>query len=328
MRESKELSSLTATRRRTAVLSIAVFFLAALFADSGCGIKKTVKIRVPQAILQAKTASFDELLGIIRNYYDKIDRLSTDPTGMELTFTSSRKISEGELEKYKSLRGYILLRRPDSVRFVLLVPLMQSTLFDVLSVGDKLSMLYARGHRFYEASNSAKELYGIDPSTSKEFQVPPIRGPHIFEAIFPQGIVLDAPGALLDVIEETDAQASYYVLSMHREDKSQNGMPHRIHTLRKIYIERSGLTIARQKVFDEEGRIVSDITYSDEIRIEEFSLPRQIHIDRPQDGYTLDLKIRKWSINPDLPDEAFMLSPGPEDQIIPLTVKATRNDPK
>ena len=304
--------SFTATRRRTATVLARFFFLAASLLAPGCSIKRTVKVNVPQAILQAKTASFDELLGIIRSY-DKINSLSCNE--LDLSLTSSRKIEIGELEKYRTFQGYILLRRPDSVRLVILAPVTKSRGLDVLSVGDKISVWYQRDRKFFEGRNSARKLVIEDPAGTKEFSLP-IRGSHIYEAIFPQSLTFDAPGVSIGVNEESDSQRRYYVLSVIQQDE-----PHRFHILRKIWIERSGLTIARQQVFADGGQIVSDITYSAEARIGDFFLPLAIHMDRPIDQYTLDLRFSKWNINPDLPADAFELTPPPGAEIIQLKDK-------
>jgi outer membrane lipoprotein-sorting protein len=45
------------------------------------------------------------------------------------------------------------------------------------------------------------------------------------------------------------------------------------------------------------------------VKTEGFVMPHSIHIERPGDGYILDLKFEKWSINPDLPGNAFELQP-------------------
>ncbi len=278
-----------------------------------CSVKQTIKVDVPQNVRQAKTAGFDDLLGIIRSY-DRISSLSCNE--MYLTLTSSKKMDLGELEKYHTVRGYILLRRPDATHLVLLMPVTKSTLFDVLSIGDKLSVWFPRENKFYEGSNSARELVVEDPSGAKQFSIP-IRGTHIFDAIFPQSAVLDSPDVWVGLEEQSDARASYYVLSFLKEEQAP-----RIRILRKIWIERSGLTIARQQLFADEGQLVSDIAYSNDVKIEGFDLPLQIHIDRPVDGYMLDLKFRTWNINPrDLTDNAFELSPPPGAQIIHLKEK-------
>lgn len=317
MRLTVCLSSLAGMRQRI-IPGPMILLLAAvwLLAASGCGVKQTIKVAVPEGIRGAKTAGFDELLDIIRSY-ETINTLRS--SDMELTFTSARKREDGELEKYRSLDGYILLRRPDSVHFVVLMPITKSRLIDVLSVGDDLSVWSPRQNRFYAGKNSAKHLLIEDTAGAKEFTVP-IRGPHIFEAIFPQSIGFDAPGIWVGVHEQTDSRSSYYVLTVNREGE-QKGSARRIHTLRKIWIERVGMTIARQQVFADEGQVVSDILYSDQAKIQGFSLPLRIQIDRPLDGYTLDLKFKTWTINPGLPDDAFELTAPPGAEIIPLKEK-------
>ena len=40
-------------------------------------------------------------------------------------------------------------------------------------------------------------------------------------------------------------------------------------------------------------------------------MPRKIHIERPLDGYTLELEITDWTINSDIEDKTFDLKPPP-----------------
>jgi hypothetical protein len=309
MRKPKATLSFTATVCRAAA-QLAFLFLACSFIwTAGCGVKQTVKIPVPPGIREAKQATFEDLLGVIHEY-DGIRTLSC--SDMELSFTSTRKREIGELEKWRSVHGYILLRRPDSTHFVLLVPVTQSTFLDVLSVGDQLSVWYPRKDEFYVGKNSQKEFIVEDDSGTREFSVP-VRGTHIFEAIFPQGLPLDSPGVRVSVEEQTDTQASYYILSFFKEGKAP-----RIHLLRKLWIERAGLTIARQQVFEDDGHLVSDIGYSEPVLTGGFLMPLKIHIDRPADGYMLDLKFTKWNVNPDLPENAFELEPPPGARRITL----------
>jgi hypothetical protein len=314
MREIKEFPSLTATTPSvlTRVLMPLLFFVWAV--NSGCGIKQTVKVIVPDGIRLAKTAGFDELLGIIRGY-DRITALSC--SDMKLVFTSLRKIESGELERFRSVDGYILLRRPDSTHMVLLTPVTSSRLLDILSVGDDLAVWYPRKNEFYEGKNTAKVLAVDDPSGTGDFTVP-LRGSHIFEAIFPQGVALDTPGVWVAIEQQVQEKGSYYVLCFIKE-----GTAPRIHTLRKIWIERAGLTIARQQVFTDDGQVASDIVYSNQSNVEGFMMPQDIRIERPLDGYILDLRFATWRINPDLEAGAFELKPPPGAQIIRLREKGS-----
>ena len=114
----------------------------------------------------------------------------------------------------------------------------------------------------------------------------------------------------------TDPEAKYYVLSVYRESATK-----RIHAVRKLWIERSSLSIARQQVYLDEGQMVSDIVYSNETEVDGLKLPLRIHIDRPLDGYALNLEFKSWRIDPDLPDNAFSLKLPEGVQIIHLIEK-------
>jgi hypothetical protein len=310
VREIMELQSLAATRRRISSLITPLALLIISTVMLGCGIKTTIKVP-PKPSFPAffKTSNFDELIKITKNF-EKIDRLSC--VHFELTYTSTKKIDSGILEKYKTLEGHILLKRTDSVRLVLRVPIINTRLFELLSVGDDLSLDYPRENKFFRGKNSASVLTYRDPENNTEFSSP-LRGPHIFEAIFPQGIDTTVPGTWVSLEEQMDEHARYYVLSVHRESA-----PPMLQIIRKIWIERSGLNIARQQIFSDKGMLVSDISYSDHKIIDGFSLPLSIHIDRRIDGYILDLKFKSWNINPAFSEESFIMEPPANYRILNL----------
>jgi hypothetical protein len=312
MKENQELPSLSANPKQTLIrIGLALFILIGLL-SAGCTISRTIRTEVPQKILSAKTASADELLGLIQKY-DEINSLSSI---LDITYLSGRKES-GVIREIRKQPGYILLKRPDSTHLVVQNFVSKLTELEVLSVENELSIWIRRqGNRLYVGKNSAKELIAEDTPDAPGFTIP-IRGGHIFEAVFPQGIKIDAPGIRYSKEEESDSEAKYYILGFYRE-----GTGHRIHMDRRIWIERSTLTIARQQVYLDDGRLVSDITYSNVALIDGFYLPLRINIDRPSDGYALRLEFKKWRINPDLADNAFALTSHAGAQIIHLKEKA------
>lgn len=275
----------------------------------GCTVKETIRVDPRPANLQIRTASYEELLGILRSY-EKVTSLSSNR--LDFTLISGRNRDDGVLEKYRTLRGYVVLQRPSSIRLVLQIPVTNSRLFDIVSVGDDISVDYPREQKFYRGKNSARELVARDPENSSEFSIP-IRGTHIYEAIFPQSVDLNAPGTWISMVEQPDQGAGHYVLTVFRESS-----PPRLQVVRTIWISRSTLTIARQQVYSEKGEVVSDITYSNVTLVEGVPLPLKIHVDRPIDRYTLDLEFKGWNVNPDLGENAFVLQPSPAYEVIEL----------
>ncbi len=130
----------------------------------GCTIKKNIKIEVPQKILQAKTASFDELLGMLQRY----DRIHSLSSFLDVTYFSGKKES-GVIQEIKKQPGYILLRRPDSTILVVQNFVTRTRELEVLSVADDLSIYYRRENALYVGKNSAKNLMVENGANSSEF---------------------------------------------------------------------------------------------------------------------------------------------------------------
>ena len=309
IRQNPKLSAITVSQWRIAILAGLTLLAIIGIGTSSCSIKRTIKTNVPQKILQAKSATYDELLSLIKSY----DRLfSLQSNDIRITFTSGKKES-GQLQEFPRAPGYILLKRPDSMFLAVQMPITKSAILNLSSVGDEFCAWIPRELKFYTGENSAKELFVGDLPNSPGFT---IRATHLFEAVLPKDLVPDSPGIRISLIEDSDAEASYYVLSIQRDGPSSRSYP-----IREVWIERSGLTLARHKTYLEDGQLLSDIKYSGEIQIDGFSLPLKIHIDRPTDGYTLDMEFKKWSVNPELPDEVFLMKPPPGAQVIALRQK-------
>jgi outer membrane lipoprotein-sorting protein len=67
--------------------------------------------------------------------------------------------------------------------------------------------------------------------------------------------------------------------------------------------------VVKQQTFETDGRIASKIQYSGHTLVDGLLLPLSIHIERPSDGYVLDMQFKSWRVNPDMPATAFVLSP-------------------
>ena len=292
-----------ANQRLVVFLEIALLTIA-----SGCIVKRTVHVKVPPNIGQDKTASLDELMNIIRRN-DDIKSLASG--SLKMTLTTGR-IESGKLQKYRRAPGHILLKRPDSL--FLHVGSSLGPILDLLSEGDDFKLWDARGNKLYTGKNSAKCELVPENSLKDNGLDFPGRPQHIFEGILPPGINVDSPGVWVSLEEQAGETARYYVLTFSRE-----GASHRIHIFRKIWIERTGLTIARHQMYSEAGKIIGDFQYSQATLINGFSLPLEINIDRPQDGYSLKLEVQQWQVDPDIDKGFEIIRPGAED--IPLKEK-------
>jgi len=281
-----------------------LLLVAIIMSCTGC--KERATIEVPKAILHAKDATLDELLDIV-NRFDEITSLKSN--SLEAKYISKKQESGLiELEKYPKAPGFVLLKRPDSIYFRIQAPVTKTSILTLVSVGDEFRVLYHRDMTFYIGKNSAKELISEDLDEKPKI---PIRASHILEAIFLKTIPLQDPEILIARTEEEDENTKYYVVEVFRDDTSR-----RLYPLRKFWIERAGLTISRQRIYNDSGQIMSEIEYADTVKYEEFAMPRKIYIERSLDGYTLDLEFKDWIVNTDIKDETFELQPLPGMQVI------------
>ena len=310
MREMHVLPTLTAKNRRDPILT-GIVLLLVWSGSAGCGVKKQTRVVVPQKILLARTATLDELLDIV-NKYSRINDLSCNR--LKLTLTLGKRES-GILDKYKKASGYIVLKRPDSIRLTIQEPIIKTAQLDLVSVDDEFSMYIRSRNEFFVGKNSAEDLVAEELPDSPEIPIRPI---HLFRAILPQSIDLNAPGVRILPEEDVDANAKYYALTVFREDPE-----HGSSIERRIWIERSALVLARQRLFGKEGQIVGDIVYSNMHLREGFYLPDEIYMDRPQDGYAFEMEFTggRWKINSGLNDKAFILTPPEGTRIIHLREK-------
>ena len=197
---------------------LAVLLIAVVTNCTGC--KKRTTINVPRAILQARSATLDELLHIV-NRLDGIRTLKA--SNIKAEYTSEKK--EGsliELEKYPRAPGYIMLKRPDSLRLVIQNPVIKKSELTLVSVGDEFRVWVHGRHKFYIGKNSSEELISDDLEEDTEI---PIRAGHIFEAVFPESIPLNDPDIRFTKIEEEDAYAKYYVITVYRNGPSARILP-------------------------------------------------------------------------------------------------------
>jgi hypothetical protein len=302
MKEMLQLPAPGGTRGRARALA---GVLLALALGTGCSIKRTVNVEVPARILargrRVSTSSRDR-----QTAYSGIPDLAN--ARMKVTLTYGRWES-GEQEEYRRAPGYLLVRNPDTLRLVVQNPITKTAIFDVLSVGDDFSAWVPGKLRFYRGSNSAEHLLEELPGGI------PLRAPHIYEALIPAGIDPGAQGVRVSLEEAADNEAKYYILSLYRDGEGA-----RIHCLRRIWIERSRLAIARQQIFREDGRLISDIEYLGMEPAGGLMLPAEIRLERPEDGYAVKLEFEgdSWRVARGLGDEAFQLSPPPGAEIVTL----------
>jgi outer membrane lipoprotein-sorting protein len=285
-------------------------------ATSACGIRREVKVEVPIRILQAKSAGLNELVSLINIYGDKVSSLSS--TTMKATYTAGKPES-GVLQTYRSAPGYLLLKQPNRIRINIQNPITKTSIAEMLSVGDDFEVWAPSQNKLYIGSNHVRELEAEGQPDRTVFTIRPA---HLFDAIIPAKLVPGTPGIWAALEEDQDATAKYYVLSVYREIGESS-----LYAVRKIWIDRSTFAISKQQFYEDDGKLIGIVRYNDFITKDDILLPLAIRIERPADGYILDLTFKSWKLNPILENSAFMLTTPEGAERIQLKEKGRSNKP-
>jgi len=290
----------------------AVLICVAAATTSACGVKRAIPVAVPPRILEAKTAGLDELLDLLRARSESI--VSLVANSLRITFTSGM-LESGRLEEYRSAPGYLLVARPARLRLNVQNPVTKTTILDMLSVGDDFAIWYPRENKFFTGRNSVKEFASDEETQADRFTARPA---HLLEALLPQPLPVDDPEMRVALEERRDSEAKYYVLSLFREKGGRVLEP-----VRRVWIERSQLVPAKEEWFTPDGAQAGTVSCSRFAAVGGVMLPLSIVLERPADGYSIDLEVKEWKLNPDLPAAAFTMEPPAGARRVVLREKGT-----
>lgn len=242
------------------------------------------------------SATLDGLEGRISNLYNAINSFQAT---VEMT-PSVGSVYKSQIDEgsglIKDVHAYILFRKPDWIRIIGKAPVVRTTEFDMVSDGKVFRVFLSSKNLFVIGADNA-------PTTAK----------NVFENLRPEHFLSSMlirpadPAAEIPVLEDlTDEENALYVVHFIR--RAPDG---RYMLGRNVWFDRLTLSILRQEVFDEDGSIVSDTRYSKWQAWQGEMFPSEIEINRPKDGYGVQMSILDMRMNLSLTDDKFEL-PQPE----------------
>lgn len=201
------------------------------------------------------------------------------------------KVDEGS-GLIKDVRSYVLYRRASDIRIIGKAPVVRTTEFDMVSMGDSFKVYLTSKNLFVTGLNSA-------PPTSKAV-FENLRPEHFLSAmlIMPTDKANEVP-----VLEDlTDEENAIYVVHFMKKAPDGTWMLNR-----NVWFDRLNLSILRQKVFDKEGLILSDTRYGKWQPWNGVMFPSEIEITRPQDNYGVHMQVVDMQMNAEITDDKFVL---------------------
>jgi outer membrane lipoprotein-sorting protein len=286
-------------RRRRARRGASLALMLALPALNGClwHTRRVPQATMPENVLSAEP---EQLVDIINKQYDAVQSLSAT-----VTFTATQGGTlKGVETTYTSFSGYILLRKPGSLRVIGFLPVVHTRAFDMASDGKTFQLWIPPKNKVVEGTNAEP----VKPSTNTFENM----RPYIFfdslliRKIDPDEELLPTSDSDTEVNPRTkkleiDPQ---YVLTV----LSRQGESNIVHARRVIHFSRIDLRPVEEDIYDQNGQVQTIATYGPMQTFGTEHFPGTITIKRPLDQYRILVTLQKLTVNQPLNDEQFQLT--------------------
>ena len=221
--------------------------------------------------------------------------------------------TRGKITQYQSVSGYILVRKPQMLRMIGLLPIVRNRAFDLVSDGQTFELSIPPKNRFVVGRNDI-----ITHNTNQPLEN--LRPQHILDALLLREIDPSDEIAVLENGYETVTnpktrkevqQPDYVITVIHRGDSGW-------YLSRKIVFSRTDLEPHQQIIYDRNGYIASEVRYGKFAEHDGIDFPNEIDIWRPQEEYAINLTVQKLALNQPLTDEQFVLQQPAGAQVVRL----------
>lgn len=278
-----------ATRAATAALTLPLLL-------SGCLVTRR-RLPVPKAPPVVQTATPEQL---VKQINDRWNALQTLNATVEMVATVT-KSQQGVSSEYPSIRGIILLKKPDMLRVYGRVPVVGTRLLDMTSDGKTFTL-------WIPSKNEAIEGPAQETQEKSSNQLENLRPGFFFNSMVVRGL---DPGDEYYVTADTDTiedaskkhlilEPEYLLNIVHRKANSQELQPVRV-----VHFHRDDLLPYQQDLYDDEGNLRTQVFYGRYADFGENHFPSTITIKRPVEELQLTLTLEKVSENVPLPNEDF-----------------------
>ncbi len=284
---------------------------------SGC----LFRSRRPSVLMSTaplQSATLPQLVARINSEAGKIQTLNAT---VEIA-ASTGGSKKGKITEYQNISGYILVRQPDMLRMIGLFPVVRNRAFDMVSNGKTFALSIPVKNKFYVGRNDVNNV----PNPNSKQALENLRPQHIYDALLLQPVNPQDEIAVLEQgnqrIEDPKTkkqvlQPNYIVDVIRRTGQGW-------YLSRRITFDRVDLEPIRQRVYDRNGAVATDATYSDFRDFSGLMFPSVINIWRPQEEYTVTLTIEKMTINQPLSNDQFVLNQPPGSQLVQLDSATAR----
>jgi hypothetical protein len=270
--------------------------------------RKLAAVKPPTTTLDADA---DQLAAIINKTYNAAETLSAT-VDLQASVGGTHK---GAVTDYTSFRGFILMRKPEMLRVVGLLPLVRTQAFDLASDGSTFKLYIPHDSKVIEGKNSvttkaSNPLMNLRPGMFFDSMLIPAIGPQ------DQVILTTDNNVSQDPNTKKWFEQRYYLLAIVQEKTAaqqkagEQPSPFREFVYKRvIHFDRDNLQPIEQDVYDPTGEHIETITlYGPLQTFGTVKFPGTITIKRPIEEYQIVMTIQKLMLNQTLKDDQFDLA--------------------
>jgi hypothetical protein len=270
---------------------------------SGC-LSHTRKLQQPKLAGPVMDADALQLVEGINRRYAAISSLNAT-----VEFAASvGGAHHGQRTDYTSIRGHILFRKPQMLRVLGLIPVLQTRAFDLASDGTSFTLLIPPKNRAIKGSNSVTKL-GKNPFENLRpgifvdaMIIPNIPPDRIVSLIHESAISQDPKSKQLIEVPEYDLTILGSTTPPMSAAQVQIAKPQRV-----IRFSRVNLLPVEMDTYNTNGDLLTQVVYGQYQDFNGTEYPSTITIFRPLDEFHVTLTVEKLTINESLADNQFEL---------------------
>jgi outer membrane lipoprotein-sorting protein len=250
------------------------------------------------------TAGASQLAAILSQNYNAIQTL-TATVDLQASVGGAHK---GTVTDYTSFKGFLLMRKPEMLHVIGLLPIVQTRAFELVSDGNTFKLYIPSKTEAIEGKNSLSakspdHLLNLRPSLFFDSM--------LVRPVAPEDEVILTTDANVAQDPKTKklVEDRYYLLAIVREKSDTNGTTamRELVDRRVIRFSRDDLRPIEQDVYDADGNIETKTLYGPLQTFGTERFPGTITIQRPLEEYQIVMTIQKLVLNQTLKDDQFQL---------------------
>lgn len=256
--------------------------------------------KVPKAVIPSgvQSATPDQLVDIVNRQYDRINALSASVT---FTATQGGQL-KGSEKTIAPFTGYILLRKPESLRVIGYLPVVHSPAFDMASDGNTFTLVIPPKNKAIEGTDTvsqvnAQSFENMRPWMFVDSMLIPKIGPGDWV-----NVVGDSTLVVDRSIHKLVLRPDYLLAVTDRQ-----GMSHIMVTRRQIRFSRLDLNPVEEDIYGPDGQIQTQALYGPMQKFGDQQFPGTITLKWPLQEQQILITIQKLRVNLNLEDSQFQL---------------------